>query len=178
MEFDKQWQQAIAKTKIIHFYKPYLSSSRSTIVPYIFLAASEINLGDTVVRKGKVAIDSPLIVLPKNMPQFSGFQLQEELGIDQEALQLFFMVRGIRFPSLKYKHEISTIDIWEGDLEKAITEFQDELERKEDVETGLIVGPAQYWQISLLFYVTVLINRSAPSDLEQFFEDLRRNFLT
>lgn len=171
MDLEERWQKTLDETRIIRFYHALLSSHEATEIPYIFLAASSINEGDTVMRKGRVMIDKPLIILPQNMPQFSGFELEEIFGLDENSLRLFFMVRGIRFPSLKYQHEIATVDIVEGELKKAIDQKADELERQEDLVTGLIVGSSELWQLSVLLYIIILINRSASSDLGKFLEE-------
>lgn len=172
MDLEEKWQNALENTRIVRFYRYPLSYKDSTELPYIFLGSSIINEGDTVIRKGKVVVDRPMIVLPQNMPQFSGFSGEDEEPIDTENLRIFLMVRGIRFPSLKYKHEISTLDIMEKEAEKAIEECKRELEAKEDIGTGLIVGNPEHWQLSLLLYVALIINRSFPSDMQRFLGDL------
>ena len=178
MDFEEKWQEAIAHTQIYSSYKHRLSRYEATTLPYTFLGASLINHGDTVVRKGLVVVDKPLIFLPRNIPRFTGFELEEELGVDEDKLRFFFMIRGINFPSLKYKHEISTIDVVEKDPEEAISFYRNEIERKEDLETGLIFGPIETWQLSVLFYVSVLINRSTSKDLEHYLEEIKKRFLS
>lgn len=177
MDLEEKWQKTLEETQIVRFYRYRLSNSEATTLPYIFLGASDINIGDTVVRKGKIVVDRPLILLPKNMPQFLGFDLDEDLQVDQDALRFFFMVRGIHFPSLKYKHEFSTIDVIEGSSKDNIVPFKSELEIKEDLSTGLIVGSADYWQLSILLYVTLVIGKSTPSDLGKFLDDMRHGLL-
>lgn len=174
MDLEEKWQRAVSETEILKFYRLHLSTQTATTLEYIFLGESQINIGDTVVRKGKVVVNHPLIVMPKNMPQFEGFDLEEELETDESSLRFFFMVRGIQFPSLKYNNEISTIEVVEHSIEKTTDSYLNELEKKEDLTTGLIVGPTDTWQLSILIYVTILINRAAPSDLEKFLNDLRR----
>ena len=176
MDFEEKWQEVIAKTQIHSFYKHRLSRYETTTLPYTFLGASLINHGDTVVRRGSVIVDKPLIFLPRDIPQFTGFELEEELGVDEDNLRFFFMIRGINFPSLKYKHEISSIDVLEKDPEEAISFYRNEIERKEDIETGLIFGPVETWQLSILFYVNILINRSTSKDLEHYLEEIKKRF--
>lgn len=177
MELEEKWQRTLEETKIARFYRYPLSNIHATSLPYIFLGASAINVGDTVVRKGKIVVDRPLILLPKNLPQFFGFDLEKDLDVDEDALRLFFLVRGIRFPSLKYQHESATIDVVENYPEHAAKSFKNELESKEDLMTGLIVGNAEFWQLAVLLYVTLVIGRSVPSDMEKFMDDLRRGLL-
>jgi hypothetical protein len=174
MDLSEKWQRAMEETKVLHAYPHLLSAENSTTLPYIFLAASEVNEGDTVVRKGKVVVDRPLILLPKNIPQFSGFELEEGMDTDEDSLRFFFMLRGIQFPSLKYHNEVCTLDVFEGNVQKASDHFQHELDKEEEGQTGLMVGPACCWQFSVLMYVSTLINRSASSDLQRLMDELRR----
>ena len=151
----------------------HLSSSDATSIPYIFLAESAINLGDTVLRRGKVLVHRPAIILLEDMPQFEGFEFQKDYQASPDIVKMFLLIRGVSFPSLKYQHQVSQIDIYEGHLEKAKEYFKDELQRREDAETGLIVGVEDSWQFSLLIYVGLLMSKSLPSDIRKLWEKFK-----
>ena len=170
MDLEEKWQKALAETEIVKFRISYLSTFETTAIPYIFLAESTINLGDTVVRQGKVQVHKPTLILPEDMPQFEGFEFEKDYKVNADMVRTFLFVRGVSLPSLKYEHEVSKLDIYEGPLEKAKTYFKQELERTEDVQTGLITGPEDTWQLSLLIYVGLLISKSLPSDLRKIWE--------
>jgi len=175
MDLDEKWERAVRETRIIRYRLCNLLAFDSTELPYISLAPSAINIGDTVVRKGKVIVHRPLIVLPHSpFAQFEGFDFEEDFNISGDDIRRFLLMRGISFPTLKYHNETYTLDIFEGELEKAITYFSDQLERKEDVHSGLIAGPEDAWQFSVLIYVAAMAVRSASSDIEQIIEELRR----
>ncbi len=176
MDLEEKWSEALAKTEIIRIRIPYLSAFDATAIPYILLAESAVNLGDTVVRRGKVLVHRPAIILPEDMPQFEGFKFEEDYQVNADMVRMFLLVRGISFPSLKYEHEVSKLDIYEGGLEKAKEYFKQELERAENVETGLIAGPEDCWQFSLLIYVGLLISKSLPSDLRKLWERFKDKF--
>lgn len=173
MDLQEKWSRALQVTKILRTKPGYLATFEKTEAPYIFMAQSEINLGDTVVRQGKILVDKPAIILPENIPLFEGFDLENELGINAENLRTFFLIRGISFPSLKYKHESSQIDIFEGTLEKAKLYYKDMLQRREDTQTGLVMGEADSWQFSLLIYVAGLVAKSIPSDIKRLWDELK-----
>ena len=178
MDLDEKWEKTLEETKVIKFYRHLLSNTEATTLPYIFLGESLVNNGDTVVRKGKVLVDHPFLILPQNIPQFSGFEFEKNMETNESALPFFFMVRGISFPSLKYKHEFSTIEVLEKHPQDAIEYYKNEIEREEDLETGLVFGPADCWQLSVLIYVGLLAQNSAPDSLEKYLEELRRKFLS
>jgi len=176
MDLEEKWNKALAQTEIVRSKVAYLSTFETTTLPYIFLAESTINLGDTVVRQGKILVHRPAIILPEDMPQFEGFEFEEDYQINADMVRMFLLVRGVSFPSLKYEHEISKLDIYEGPIEKARAYFKQMLENAEDTQTGLIIGPEDTWQFSLLIYVGLLIGKSAPSDLRKLWEKFKDKF--
>src|SRR6185436_16100318 len=131
-----------------------------THVPYTFLAQSSVNRGDTVVRKGEVIVEKPSIVLPFNMPQFDGFDFEEEMHLDEDLMKTFFLVRGIQFPSFKYNNKTSSIDIHEGKLPAAVDFYSKKLAQEEDVRSGLVIGPEDCWQFSVIIFVCGQVSRS------------------
>ena len=173
MDLEDKWEEALKRTEIVRFRVEHLSTFQTTEIPYIFLSESTVNLGDTVVREGRVSIHKPAIILPEDMPQFDGFELEKDYNLNSDMLRMFLMVRGISFPSLKYEHEVSRLDIFEGPLSKAKSYHKDALERTEDAQTGLIIGREDCWQFSLFIYVGLLISKSLPSDLRRIWEKFR-----
>ena len=176
MDLEEKWNKALVQTEIVRLRVSYLSTFDTTVIPYIFLAESTVNLGDTLVRQGKILVHKPAIILPEEMPQFEGFEFEKEYQVNAEMVRMFLLVRGISFPSLKYEHEISKLDIYEGRLDKAKAHFKQELERTENVQTGLIIGPEDTWQLSLLIYVGLLIGKSLSSDLRKLWEKFKDRF--
>ena len=176
MDLEEKWNKALAQTEILRFRISYLSAFEITVIPYILLAESTVNLGDTILRQGKVLVHKPAIILPEDMPQFEGFEFEKDYQVNADMVRMFLLVRGISFPSLKYEHEISKLDIYEGSLEKAKAYFKQELERTEDAETGLIIGPEDTWQFSLFIYIGLLIGKSLPSDLRKLWERFKDKF--
>lgn len=174
MDIDEIWYRALRETEIVRSRITNLLSLEATTLNYLFLAESTVNIGDTVVRKGNISIQKPLIFLPKYHPMFEGFDFKKDYNIDDDSVTTFLLMRGVQFPSLKYSHKTHSLDVFEGSLKEAIKEFQDQLERKEDIHTGLVIGPEDAWQFSLLIYAVSLVEKSAPEDVKTFLEHLRR----
>ncbi len=171
MNIQELWEKAIRETKVIRPRLKSLSAHAATELPYIFLAESLVNRGDTVVRKGKISVEKPTLILPHNIPQFEGFDFEKEFNLNQDTVTNFLLIRGIKFPSLKYIHEASSLDVFEGHLKKAAAKFSDELARKEDVDAGLISGADDSWPFSVLIFVCTQVIRSAPNDIKRLFDD-------
>ena len=172
MDLEQLWDKALKETEIVRSRMQELATFEATVLPYIFLAESSLNLGDTVVRQGQVVVERPTLILPN--AQFQGFELEQGLQLSEDALVNFLLLRGVRFPSLRYRHESSSLDLREGSLQRAMDHFQDQLVRGEDIRTGLVVGPEEIWQFSILVLVANLLVRSAEGDVRRLLEESRR----
>lgn len=174
MNLEEKWTKAVKGTEIIRYRLSPIETFETTDIPYIFLAESAVNVGDTVVRKGTISVHEASILLPRNYPIFEGFNFEQNLEADKDTIRVFLLLRGVSFPSLKYSNVTSKLEIYEGSLEKAAEEFTDRLEREEDVKTGLMVGPEDCWQFSVLIFVGAMVQKSAPLDAKRLLDDLRQ----
>lgn len=174
MNLADYWEKAIAHTVIVKPRVPPLETFGKTVLPYLFLAESSVNEGDTVKRKGQVHVEKPSLILPMNSPAFQGFDFEDTEGLDPNLIVNFLLVRGVSFPSLKYRNEGGSLDIVEGRLAKAIRFFSDRLEKEEDVNTTLLCGPEDCWQFSLLIFIAAQVARSAEGDMKKILEQINR----
>jgi hypothetical protein len=168
------WDKARRHTDIVRMRAQDLATFDRTVMPYCFLAESAVNRGDTVMRRGSVLIERPGIILPSLSPQFEGFPFDPSLHLGGDALSTFLLIRGIQFPSLRYRHEHSALDVLEQSLRDAVNEQRDRLAAAEDVATGLVIGPEDAWQFSVLLLVGALVIRSADGDLRRILEAWRK----
>ena len=174
MDIHELWNTALKRTEIIRMQLQDLATFEATMVPYVFLAESALNRGDTVVRRGQVLIERPAITLPSFSPQFEGFEFDKELHVSENAVATFLLVRGVQFPSLKYHHQLSSLDVLEGPLQQSVNRITDQLAAAEDIRTGLVIGPEEAWQFSILLLVGALVIRSAQGDLRRLIEEWRK----
>jgi hypothetical protein len=174
MDFYEAWDRALKDTSIVRSRVSSLHTFDDTRVPYVFLSPSNINDGDTVVRKGEILVQRPSLILPPNIPQFEGFQFEKEEGAEDKAVVNFLLVRGVSIPSMKYNNRTYSIDVFEGDVDRAISHFANQLERVEDVTTGLLTGMEEVWQYSLLIFICSQIARNTEHDLRRLMNEFRR----
>ncbi len=165
MDIHKNWEKALKNTEIVRPRVQGLLTFKDTHISYILLSESSINVGDTVVRKGEVIIEKPSLILPPNVPQFFGFEFEQNQNMDENSVMNFFLVRGISIPSLRYNNKTSFLEIYEGSLSKAITYYRDHLQQRENVHTGLITGPEECWQFSVLIYSCTQVVRNLDVDI-------------
>lgn len=173
MDIHDSWDKALKGTEIVRPRVQPLQTFEATHIPYVFLAESAVNHGDTVVRRGEVAVDKPSIILPPHLPQFEGFEFEKKFSGVEDYLTTFLLVRGIRFPSMKYENKIASLDVREERLSKAVEFFSRELQRQENVTTGLVIGPEDCWQFSVLIFICSQIVRSADGDIRRLFDRFR-----
>ncbi|MFH1837399.1 MAG: hypothetical protein ABH862_04740 [Candidatus Omnitrophota bacterium] len=174
MDIEQLWEKAQRKTEVVRGRVKGLLTFQSTEVPYLFMAESVLNEGHTIVRKGKVVIERPMILLPEDLPQFDGFDLEEELDIEQGTLQMFFLMRGIRLPSLKYNNATDKLDLEDRSLAQTVEKYKKKLEKEENVNTALILGPEDCWQFSLFIYMATLVGRCVRTDVMNIMDKFNR----
>ena len=177
MNIQDGWEKALKNTEIVRPRVQPLDTYATTHIPYIFLSESTINRGDTVVRKGEVLVEKPALLLPFELPHFEGFEFEEKMHLNEDILKNFFLVRGVRFPSLKFNNRTDSIDVFEGSLSRAIEYYKSFLQKNENVNTGLIAGTDDVWPFSVLIFLGGQVSKSADSDIKKLYEDMRRRGL-
>jgi hypothetical protein len=173
MDMYEAWAKALKNTEILRARIQHLLTFDDTVVPYILLSESSINAGDTIARTGEVVVEKPSLILPPNHPQFEGFEFDPGRA-PKGGLLNFLLIRGIQMPSLNYNNRTSSLDVYEGDLSKAVSYYLDHLQRKENVHTGLITGPEDCWQFSVLIYVCTQVARNSARDIASLLEEYRK----
>ncbi len=171
MSIQDFWEKALKKTEVIRPRIQPLSVEHATHLPYLFLAESTLNAGDTVVRKGEVIVEKPSILLPSDLPQLEGFEPEENSSWNTEGMVNFLMVRGVRFPSFKYNNKVQQLDVYEGKLKDAIDHYLKLLQEKENISTGLVIGPEDCWQFSLLIFIASQAGRQMEGDVKKLWDD-------
>lgn len=174
MDIQEKWEKALEKTEIIRPRIQELFTFSHTDLPYIFLSESSVNMGDTAIRKGSILVEKPSLILPLGLPHFEGFEFEKEPSVSDDMVADFLLVRGVKFPSLRYNNKTYSLDLFEGKLSKAIEQHRDKLQLEEDVLTGLIIGPEDCWQFSLIIFVCTQVMKSADGDIKRLLEEFKR----
>jgi hypothetical protein len=173
MDAYEAWAKALKNTEIIRPRVQSLLTFKDTHVPYILLSESTVNLGDTVVRQGEVIVEKPSLILPPNVPQFEGFDFDEQMR-GKDAILNFLLVRGMSIPSFHYNNKTYMIDVFEGNLNKAVSHYNGMLQNQENVQSGLMVGPEDCWQFSVIIYICTQIARNADVDIKRLLEEFKK----
>jgi len=171
MDSTLAWEIALRETNIIRSRVTGLQTFSETHVPYILLSPSTINEGDTVVRTGEVLVHRPSLILPPHIPQLEGFNFEGEDSFHENTMINFLMVRGITLPSMKYDNKIFSLNVFEGKIDDAIGVYGNRLQREENTSAGLICGPDQVWQLSLLIFVCSQIAKNSSTDIRRLLDE-------
>ncbi len=174
MDIESAWTRALKETEIIRARVQALITTSATRVPYILLSESAINQGDTVVREGEVYVEKPSLIIPPFNPQFNGFELDEAEGFRQDSFINFLIVRGVTIPSLRYDNRTHKLNVYEGRLSGAVQYYKELLQQKENVDTGLMVGPEDIWQFSLMIFICTQITRNINDDIRRLLEEYHK----
>lgn len=174
MDIHEAWEKALRSTEIMRLRIQSLSSSTTTHVPYIFLSESANDPNHSIVRQGMVVVDKPTIILPPNVPQLDGFEFEQPGTYDEQSVLNFLLVRGVSIPSLKFNNQISSLGGFDGKLSRAIEHYLDYLQQKEDVTTGLLNGPEDLWQFSLLIFICSQVTKNADQDIQRLLDEYKK----
>lgn len=174
MNLQDYWEKALKHTEVVRPRIQPLSLYAATELPYVFLAESAVNAGDTVVRKGEVRVEKPALILPSNQPQLEGFESEDKNAWSLDGMINFLMVRGVQFPSLKYNNKVHQLDVYEGRLKPAVDFHLKQLQSKENISTGLVIGAEDCWQFSILIFIATQASRQAEQDMRRLLDDYWR----
>jgi hypothetical protein len=142
-------------------------------LPYVLVAEHDRFKDRAVVIKGLVLLQRPHILLP---PHYGGPEFREGFehanAIPPEAV---YLLRAMQMPYSQISNKlIADEQIEYGSLQSVLDKFDEEMESQEDTETGLIKGVLDGADISLMRYSLGLAIKSAPGNVKDFFEHLRR----
>ena len=174
MDVHSAWEKALKETNIVRSRIIGLQTFSETHVPYILLSPSTVNIGDTVVRTGEVLVHRPSLILPPNIPQLEGFDLEGKDSFREDSMINFLMVRGITLPSMKYDNKVSSLNVFEGKMEDAIGLYGNRLQREENTSAGLVCGPDDVWQLSVLIFVCSQIAKNSSADIRRLLDEYHK----
>ena len=128
-------------------------------LPYILLGHSHDETGKVTEIRGKISVSPKFVISPEHLGPTYG-ELFGTDDIDEKIIGRIFA-----FPYLK-KHQVNiesedlSIKNLERRLESAIASVLDELERKEIINTGVIVSPnVRFYPISIEKLILRVLDR-------------------
>ncbi len=168
-KFNEYWRS----TEVIREYRRMLFTFGAMELPYVLVTEHDRFKDRAVVMKGFVLLQRPHILLP---PHYGGLEFKEGFehanAIPPEAL---YLLRAMEMPYSQISNKpIADEQIEYGSLQTVLDRLNKEMENQEDIETGLIKGVLNGADISLMRYSLGLAIKSAPGNVKEFFEHMRR----
>jgi len=173
-DFDKKkFNECWRSTEVIREYERMLFTFGAMELPYVLVAEHGQFKDRAVVMKGLVALQRPQIVLP---PHYGGPEFKEGFehanALPPEAM---YLLRAMQVPYSQISNKpVAEEQIEYGSVQSVLDKLDKQMENQEDTETGLIKGVLDGADISLMRYSLGLAIKSAPGNVNEFFEHLRR----
>lgn len=162
--------QAIKRTRVIRLPRQKLATFGITNLKYYLVTEPsyrEIVKGEqeSVIREGRVTAERPAIVTPTYMLNLEGF------GPDARKYMEYMAERfGPNSPGLlySYKNEFKDMNIVGGDPLATAHRISDDLDRRDDDASFVILGVDEFWDISLIMSTYEITAASLRNNVEEF----------
>ena len=158
------------QTWVVRFPKQRLATFGSTNVAYYVVTEpiyQELNAGkqEGVVRTGRVIAERPVVVTPTYAGNLQGFS--------QDAYEYFRHVSvqaGPNSPGIlyQYRNEASKTDIVSGVPSEIAHRISDDLDRREENLSVVMVGVDELWDVALLRFIYEFTSSSSPGNIQDF----------
>lgn len=129
------------------------------MLPYILLGRS-VKKDDSVVEvRGKIGVSPKLVISPESLGPTCGEIFGCE-GIDEAIVGRIFAFPYVRKHHVNIECEDLTIKSIERRLDSALASVLDELERKEIINTGVIITPnIRFYPVSIEKFILNVLDR-------------------
>jgi hypothetical protein len=129
------------------------------VLPYILLGRSSHKQDSVVEIRGKISVSPKFVISPEHLgPTYGEMFGYDE--IDENIVGRIFAFPYIRKNHVNIKSEELTITNIETAMEQALSTVLDELERKEIINTGVILTPnIRLYPVSLEKFILKLLDK-------------------
>ena len=126
-------------------------------LPYVCLGVSEDKDTVTAQVKGKVHVSPRFIIRPAHCePSYD--EIFGEDNVDKELTGRIFGFMGFKGKPVECKSEDLEVTMLQVNIDTALSRTLDELERREDITTGVIITPnSRYYPVSLEKFISSIL---------------------
>lgn len=167
---EQEWMRAAEQTWVVRFPRQHLATFGSTNIAYYVVTEpiyQELDSGkrEGVVRTGKVIAERPAVVTPTYAMNLRGFS-SEAFEYLQELANRF----GPNSPGIlyQYRNEAEKTDIVSGNASEIAHRISDDLDRRQENMSVVMVGVDELWDISLLKFIYEFTSSSAAYNVQEF----------
>lgn len=129
------------------------------MLPYILLGRSHQKQGHVIEIRGRISVSPKFVISPEHLGATYG-ELFGCDGIDESIVGRIFAFPYVKKHHVNIESEELTITNIEAGIEAALNSVLDELERREIINTGVIVTPnVRFYPISLEKFILKILDR-------------------
>jgi len=127
-------------------------------LPYVCLGVSDERIAGTTQVKGKVQVSPRFVIRPADLePSYDEIFGGE--NVDKELSGRVFGFLGFKGKPVECKSEHLEVRLLETHIEDAVSRTLDELERMEDITTGVIITPnSRYYPVSIERFIASILD--------------------
>jgi hypothetical protein len=127
-------------------------------LPYICLGHSEERGKATTEIRGKIRVSPRFLIVPKHYePHYE--DVFGEDNVDAQLMGRVFGFVGFRDRPVECRSEHLSVSYQEPPLQEVLGGVLDELERFEDIKTGVIITPdSRYYPVSIERFISTILD--------------------
>ena len=127
-------------------------------LPYVCLGVSDEKPFGTTQVKGKVHVSPRLIIRPTHYePSYD--EIFGEENVDGELSGRIFGFLGFKGKPVEFKSENLEVRMLDTNVDTALSRTLDDLERNEDITTGVILTPnSRYYPVSVERFISSILD--------------------
>ncbi len=169
MEPEREWRRAVEKTWIARFPKQHLATFGITNLAYYVVTEPiyrEIDQGkeEGVVRTGRVIAERPAVITPTYALNLRGFSPEAYEYLRDTAQSYGPNSPGILY---QYKNEAEKVDILSGAPSDIAYRISDDLDRRKEDLSVVLVGVDELWDVALLKFIYEFTSSSAGTNARE-----------
>ena len=170
METEQEWRRAVEQTWVVRFPRQNLATFGATNVAYYIVTEPiyqelDPNKQEGVVRTGRVIAERPTVVTPTYAMNLQGFSSEAYEYFNDLARQSGPNTPGILY---QYKNEAGKMDIVSGSASEIAHRIRDDLDRRKEDLSVVMVGVDELWDVALLKFIYEFTSSSVAGNINEF----------
>ncbi len=170
IENPREWLRALEQTWVVRYPKQHLATFGTTNISYYVvtepiyqdLAPDKI---EGVVRTGRVIAQRPTVITPTYGLNLQGFSPEAYDYMREVARSYGGNSPGILY---QYKNEADKMDIVGGVPGEIAHRISEDLDRRKETMTVVLVGVDELWDVSLLKFIYEFTSASTARNVQEF----------
>ena len=170
MESQRDWIRAVEQTWVVRFPRQTLATFGATNIAYYVVTEpiyQQLTPGvqEGAVRTGRVIAERPAVITPTYAMDLEGFSEEAYEYLRYVARQYGPNSPGILY---RYRKEDDNVDIVSGEPREIAHRIGDDLDRRQENLSVVMVGVDELWDVALLKFMYEFTSSSAAKNAHEF----------